>query len=717
MNGTVSHVNLIVEPVPEFQSVNLYTILFENLSSGVASEHGEARATHVDSDEIIRDLESELRSAQEHAQAMYEELESSNEELRSANEEFQSTNEELETSKEELQSFNEELETVNSELNRKVSELDHANGDLQNLLNSAQVATIFLSTELRIKNFTPAAASAFRLISGDIGRPITDLAELLTGGDLLSDINEILRTLTVCERQLTGTAGQHFQMRILPYRTVHNVIDGVVLTFVDVTQLKEAEEFARSIVDTVREPLLVLDGNLRVNAASKSFYETFQVSETETMKRVLYDLGNKQWDIPDLRQLLGEVLRDTKTIEDFKVKDDFPGIGPRTMLLNARRIERQSGKEPLILLAIEDVSERECLQESQSQLSAIVESSDDAIISSDLDGIIRSWNRGAEELFGYRAKEIIGKPLSILAARKNTDEIPNVLARLGRGERVEHYESERRAKDGRSIPVSLSVSSIVDSSGRVIGASKIVRDITEQKRSEEALRSLNLDLQHFAYAASHDLQEPLRMVMSYTQLLARQYKGKLDQHADQYIGYAVQGAERMETLLRDLREYWSVNEQKLNEPVPVECEHVLAKALDLLAAPVRESGGLVTHDPLPTIVAEETPLVLLFQNLIGNALKYHRPDEPPRIHVSAERSKSVWIFAVRDNGIGIEAEHAEKIFAPFKRLHGAEFAGSGIGLAICQRVVERYGGRVWVESEYGQGSTFRFTLPANEVKS
>lgn len=206
------------------------------------------------------------------------------------------------------------------------------------------------------------------------------------------------------------------------------------------------------------------------------------------------------------------------------------------------------------------------------------------------------------------------------------------------------------------------------------------------------------------------------MVMSYTQLLARQYKGKLDPQADQFISYAVQGAERMESLLRDLREYWSVNDQRIDSPVRVDCEQVLAKALALLDLRIREGGGLVSHDPLPTILAEETPLVLLFQNLIGNALKYRRTSEPPRVHVTAERDANVWYFSVRDNGIGIEAEHTEQIFAPFKRLHGAEYAGSGIGLAICQRVVERYGGRIWVESAYGQGSTFHFTVIAQGME-
>jgi light-regulated signal transduction histidine kinase (bacteriophytochrome) len=296
--------------------------------------------------------------------------------------------------------------------------------------------------------------------------------------------------------------------------------------------------------------------------------------------------------------------------------------------------------------------------------------------------------------------------------------MPRILERISSGERIDHYETRRLAKDGRVIPVSLTISPILDNSGRIIGASKVARDISEQKRSEEALRdsndkleSLNADLKHFSYAASHDPREPLRIVMTYTQLLARRYQGKLDENADKFIAYAVEGAQRLETLLRDLRNYWSVNEQKIEQPVPIDCNKVLEKAVDFLELTIRDYGGTITHDRLPTVMTEETPMTMLFQNLISNALKYHRHGEPPRVHFSAQRSANAWSFSVADNGIGIEAEHLEHIFAPFKRLHGSEYVGTGIGLAICQKIVERYGGRIWAESEYGKGSRFRFTIP------
>ena len=724
-NGTVSQVDLTVEPITEFQAANLYMVVFEDAVSSAGPSQA-APAVDANAEETIRHLEDELRSAREHAQSMYEELESSNEELKSANEEYQSTNEELETSKEELQSFNEELQTVNTEISRKSAELDHANSDLQNLLNSTEIATIFLDGGLRIKTFTPAAGAVFRLIASDVGRPITDLAAQFADVDFVPDIRETLRTLKGRERQLAGTGGQHYQLRVLPYRSVKNVIDGAVLTFTDVTRAKQAAQlvedakvYAENIVETVRIPLLVLDAEARVKSANTAFYEAFQVHPAETLNKPLYNLGNGQWDIPILRRLLGELLPQKHRIEDFEVEHDFPAIGRKIMVLDARQILQQGDNQPLILMSIEDVTAIRRAHDAQAHLAAIVTSSNDAIVSKTLDGIVTSWNKGAERMFGFTAAEMTGQSIRRLIPPELHDGEDQILERVKAGEHLQHHETVRLTKDGHRVPVSLTISPIKDAVGKIIGASKVARDITEQKRAEEKLRRVseelsgaNEDLKHFSYAASHDLQEPLRMVMSYTQLLEREYSNRLDPRADKYVAYAVEGAQRMEALLTNLREYWSVNEHKVENPVPVDCNRILERALAYLEASLRESGGAVTHDPLPVVIAEETPVTMLFQNLIGNAIKYRRPDAPPSIRISAERSGGSWNFSVTDNGIGIEAEHLQTIFGPFKRLYGREYPGTGLGLAMCQKIVERYGGRIWVQSTFGQGSVFHFALPA-----
>jgi light-regulated signal transduction histidine kinase (bacteriophytochrome) len=243
-----------------------------------------------------------------------------------------------------------------------------------------------------------------------------------------------------------------------------------------------------------------------------------------------------------------------------------------------------------------------------------------------------------------------------------------------------------------------------------VGIFAAARDITDRKRTEEDLIRSNKDLQQFAYVASHDLQEPLRNVASSLQMLKKKYNNKLDAEADQYIYYAVEGATRMKSLIQDLLAYSRVGTRG-KRPESADCEQVLARTLNNLKPAISESGAIITHDQLPAVLADDTQLLQVFQNLIGNAIKFRR-DEPPQIHVSAVKNKDDWIFSIKDNGIGIESHHLERIFVIFQRLHKrSQYEGTGMGLAIVKKVIERHGGRVWVESEPGVGTTFYFTLP------
>ena len=365
-----------------------------------------------------------------------------------------------------------------------------------------------------------------------------------------------------------------------------------------------------------------------------------------------------------------------------------------------------------------DITERKRAEEVRERLAAVVESSDDAIIGKTLDGVITTWNHGAEKVFGYPVSEAVGKPMQMLVPPERANEEADILARVERGESVEHFETVRVRKDGKGIDVSVTISPIRDSSGAIVGVSKVARDISERKRAEqrladkvEELARSNRDLEQFAYAASHDLQEPLRMVASYTQLLAERYGGKLDENADKFLGYAREGALRMQVLIRDLLTFSRV----VQAGVPrknVDCDVALEEALQSLTAAIEESGTVVTHTALPNVWADQTQIVQVFQNLIGNAIKFHN-GAPPQCAVSAEKSGCNWLFSVSDNGIGIAPEYAENIFVVFQRLHArTEYPGNGIGLAICKKIIEHYGGTIWVESKVGEGSTFKFTLPA-----
>jgi PAS domain S-box-containing protein len=342
---------------------------------------------------------------------------------------------------------------------------------------------------------------------------------------------------------------------------------------------------------------------------------------------------------------------------------------------------------------------------------AIIDSSDDAIISKDLTGVITSWNRSAERLFGYTAAEAVGQPITILIPPDRLDEEPQILARLKRGERVDHFETIRRRKDGNLLEISLTISPVKDREGNVVGASKIARDITESKRVEAELRRANYALEQFAFSASHDLQEPLRAVKIYSELLLKDHASKLDEEALGFLGYLRDGAMRMERLVCDLLAYTQVPEfQKSSELA--DAKELLATALQSLENSLAESDARISTDVLPSVRMHPAHLQQLFQNLIGNAIKYRRRGKQPAVRITADRQVGQWVFAVSDNGIGIASEYKENIFGLFKRLHSdAEYSGTGLGLAICKRIVEQYNGRIWVESEPGQGSVFRFTVP------
>jgi signal transduction histidine kinase len=360
-------------------------------------------------------------------------------------------------------------------------------------------------------------------------------------------------------------------------------------------ELREARRYAESIVQTVRDPLIVLDVDLRVLSANRSFYNTFKVTPDQTIGNFIYDIGNRQWDIARLRTLFKDILPKNSKFDNFEVEHDFPIIGRKIMLLNARRIYRKDIATQMILLAIEDITVH---------------------------------RRREEEL---------------------------------------------------------------------------------KKLSDELARS-NAALKDFAYVASHDLKKPLQSVEGFVKLLARRYKGKLDAKADEFIEYIGSGVKRMQMLIEDLLEYSQIG-AKGKKLKPTDCSGVVEKAVGNLQAAIDEQNAVVTYDELPTVMIDTPEMISLFQNLIDNAIKFRR-EEAPRIHISAERKGDEWVFCMRDNGIGINPKDPERIFEMFQRLHGStDYPGTGIGLAICKRIIEWHGGRIWVESKIGKGSAFYFTIP------
>jgi two-component system, chemotaxis family, CheB/CheR fusion protein len=367
-------VDVVVKPVTQSTlKQKLLMVIFEEKTAPAEHFMKKKMATGAPRiDSRVSSLEKELQSTKEYLQATTEqmqttneELKSANEELQSANEELQSTNEELATSKEELQSTNEELVTVNTELQDKIEALLQANSDINNLLAGTDIGTIFLDNDLKIKRFTPAMTKFFNLIQADIGRPISDITSKVPLVNISKDARTVLKDLQKKEFEIQTENGNWYSMRILPYRTIENTIDGVVITFIDMTHRKKAEQmvetariYAESIVDTVREPIVILDEHLKVISANRAFYATFKTSPEETADMLIYNLGNGQWNIPKLREFLEDIIPRNNAFNDFEVAHNFPVIGQKTMLLNARLID-QADQQKLIFLAIEDISGRE----------------------------------------------------------------------------------------------------------------------------------------------------------------------------------------------------------------------------------------------------------------------------------------------------------------------------------------------------------------------
>jgi two-component system CheB/CheR fusion protein len=376
-NGDDAIIDLIVKPMHTPESMeSLLMVIFETARRAVPLHEEKAKpgrkATSID--DRVADLEKELGQTRENLQSTIEELESANEELKSSNEEYQSTNEELqsaneelETSKEELQSLNEELVTVNAELQSKFEELSHAHTDMKNFLDGIDVPTIFLDRELRVLRFTSQTPRLVNLIDTDLGRPISHIVTNLKYDDLVNDAVRVLKTARFIERELETRDGHWYLARILPYRAADGVIDGVVITFIDIHELKEitdklhvvedARAYAQSFITTVRESLVELDENLRVVTANDSFHLAFHLNLKETIGSGIFELGDRQWDIPRLHDLLETILPHRHAVEDFEIVHDFPGIGHRKLMINARRVPRKIEGSETTLLAIEDVTE------------------------------------------------------------------------------------------------------------------------------------------------------------------------------------------------------------------------------------------------------------------------------------------------------------------------------------------------------------------------
>ena len=742
-DGTVRTINVDVIPLKNLQE-RCFLIVFEDVDRGGVSTQGakmgrgkavgspasRRRDTSRREAELERDLtetQEYLQSIQEQHEAANEELQASNEEVQSANEELQSVNEELETSKEELESANEELITVNDEMGHRNEELSRLNSDLINIQTSAHQSIIVLGRDLTVRRFSAQAEKQFNLLAADVGRPLSHIRHNLDIHDLGALVADVIDSVREEEREVQEADGRWFSLRVRPYVSGENKVDGAVLVLVDIDALKRAEqagtiarEYADNIIDTLREPLVVLDAALRVERVNRAFCDTFAVSPTDTVGTLLFDLDKRQWDSPELRDLLHDVLTRGRAVENYTVTHDFEHVGQRTVLLNARRLRNPKTSAERVLLAIQDVSAGNRLRDERDILAAIVASTDDAIVSKDLNGIITSWNAGAERLFGYSAQEAVGRPVAeLLVPPDRVHEETGILERIRRGETIDHFETTRRRKDGTLIDVSVAVSPIRDREGQIIGASKIARDITEWRRLAEELRQADRRKDEFLAMLGHELRNPLAPILTALELM--KLRG-IDIFARERSVIERQ-VRHVARLVDDMLDIARVTRGKVSlEKQPVEVAMVIAKAIEI-AEPLIAQRGHQLHVAVPeiglVIDADQVRLSQIFANLLTNAARYTEPGG--RISVTTKQGPGEVVVDVQDSGMGLSPEflpHVFDLFVQGARTVDRSQGGLGLGLALVQSLVTLHGGSVSAHSEgLGKGSCFSVRLPLCENPS
>ncbi|MHB8101463.1 MAG: PAS domain S-box protein [Methanosarcina sp.] len=807
-----------------------------------------------------KETEALLREANEQIQIQSEELNVSNEELRAQSDELHEYNKLLHDSETGFRTLAENSPDL-------IARFDRQNHCLYSNPAVAKLYGIPLIAEFygwSVSEFIDKTNSKLR-----IDPEVAKFSEKQRENVFITGKSETV------ESKYKSSQGKeyYFNTQIVPEFTDGGVVSVLAISR-DITDIKKVETKLNETLDNLEEK--VKERTAELEKAYKSLLENERrFSEAQKVAHI----GNWDWNIITNKLYLSDEVSRIYGCEPQKLsvtRNDFLSyvhpddrdyvdnsfnralnekpinIDYRIILVNGEeRVVHAQGEviynEENIPVrtrgTIQDITEQKKAEEKIRTLANTVESSNDAIITESVDGIITSWNKGAEIIYGYLAEEVLGKKFSILEPDNLKGEIKQFSEKIKMGEKIEHYETSRLKKDGTIINVSVSLSPVFDTSGKLVALSAIVRDITESIKAKEALRLSNiynrslieasldplvivgrdgkitdvntstefvtgysrdeligtnftdyftesekakkvyqevfnegfvsdyaLEIQHkngkttsilfnasvykdeygevigvfaaarditerkktekilklkleelalsnaeleqFAYVASHDLQEPLRMVVSYLQLLQRRYQGKLDEKADKFIYFAVGGASRMQSLINDLLELSRVT-TRTREPEPMDCEFILNQVLSNLEVFIEENEATVSHGYLPEVMADSTQMIQVFQNLIINGIKF-RSEEAPQIHISAEKKESEWVFSVQDNGIGIGPQYSEKIFEVFKRLHKKEeYPGTGIGLAICKKIIERHGGHIWVESELGKGSTFCFTLPIN----
>ena len=465
----------------------------------------------------------------------------------------------------------------------------------------------------------------------------------------------------------------------------------------------------RRLFETAQDGILILDA------------VTGQVVDANPFMKALLGysqvefLGRKLWDIGPFKGTAASKI----AFAELQLKDRLRYEGLPLETKDGRRVEVEfisnaylEGAKRLIQCNIRDTTERRQAEKTAIQLAAIVESSEDAIIGRDLDGVIQSWNRGAQSMFGFSGSEMIGGPITPLVPDERLGEDVQILGKIRRGESVRPFDTVRQTKNGQLIDVSVTISPIKDSLGVIMGASKVIRDITESKRVEKRIIDLNAELEAFSYSVSHDLRAPLRHVMGFVELLQRDAGSALSEKGVGYLSTISRSAKRMGSLIDDLLSFSQIGRSEMKQG-EVSLDGLVRDALDDFKDDLQGRDVVWTIHPLPVIQGDYSLLRMVLVNLISNAIKFTGHCTQARIEVGAiPNEDNEAVIFIRDNGVGFDPRYVAKLFGVFQRLHSSgEFEGTGIGLANVKRIIHRHGGRVWAEGAVNGGATFYLSFP------
>jgi two-component system CheB/CheR fusion protein len=837
-------IRLTVLPVIEGkEEAGLFLISFEYEPQ---REPGPApRPEDLSEESVIRSLEEELKRSREELQATIEQMETSNEELKasneevmSMNEELQSSNEELETSREELQSLNEELSTLNSQLQDKVNELEVTTDDLNNLLTSTSIATIFMSEDFRIKRYTPAATGLLNLIPGDIGRPLVDITRKFTDDALFDDAKAVLHNLIPLNKEVKSDDGKWFQRRILPYRTQDNRIEGVVVTFADVSEIKQAQErttHLASFPELNPNPIIEINASGKIifaNPTSLRISEELGLDENADNAFLPADFKSilKDWDGKSRSLLYREVAVKDRTfsenihfVPEFKVvriyamditerkragdkigqseerlaraqeiarlgsweldlvtntlvwsdeafrifglqpqefkatyeafleavhPDDRAAVdaaysgsirdGKDTYEIEHRVLRKSTGEVRIVhekcehfrdasgkiirsVGMVHDITEHKKAEEellrSNSFNKSIVDNSSDCIKMLDLGGRLQYMSAAGQAMLGISdLGKYLNMPYEEFWKGSDREAVIQVIQKAREGQ-AGSFQGFCPTEDGTPKWWDVSISPILGADGRPERLLAVSRDITERRNAEEEkaarnreLEELNKELEAFNYSISHDLRAPLRVMGGFIKALQEDYAGKLDETGRDYLARVSKGSAKMTKLIDELLDLSRISRQK-----------AIRSNVDMSTLAASSVAALREIDPRRSIdvsiqeglfaLADPTLMELVLSNLLGNSWKFTGKTPNPKIEFGAKTENDGRVFYVRDNGAGFDPSQKERMFLPFQRLHSEkEFEGTGIGLAIVERIIRIHGGKVWADGDVGNGAVFYFTV-------